>query len=156
MWAAYKSLEKHIKKARNDTMREPSSQIPNFSSIVKVQPSQFLFILQLKDEKCETAIFFSLLLACKKATTRAVHVCACVCLCVFVFVVWTILSLCVFALHAGTPVICLLWLWPGCCFSPGSCFGDKDSRGIEITQRPRHTTPPNLQRANTVIASFQP
>lgn len=81
-------------------MREPSSQIPNFSSIVKVQPSQFLFILQLKDEKCETAIFFSLLLACKKATTRAVHVCACVCLCVFVFVVWTILSLCVFALHA--------------------------------------------------------
>lgn len=62
-------------------MREPSSQIPNFSSIVKVHPSQFLFILQLKDEKCETA-FFSL--SCWHAKKQQHEPCMCVFVCVCV------------------------------------------------------------------------
>lgn len=32
----------------------------------------------------------------------------------------------------GTRTICVLWLWNGCCFSPGSRSVDKDRRGIMI------------------------
>lgn len=96
-------------------MREPSLQIPNFSSIVKVHPSQFLFILQLKDEKCETA-FFSL-------SYRA-----CVCLCVFVCV-------CVCCLdNTFTLRLCIacLALQLSVCFGCGPAVVSLQAHALEI------------------------
>lgn len=104
---------------------------------VKLLKVQFLFILRWK--VWSNCVFFLLTGTQMSNNTRHACVRACVFVCVLSGQYFHSASL-----HRmpGTPAICVLWLRPGCCFSPGSCFGDKDRRGIEITQRPRHTPDP--------------